>query len=91
MNVICTSCETIYRVDPAKVPASGVRARCAVCGNVFAVQPDGAGARSGSALTPAAAPAPRISVPIAPVFTPAPATPPPAPPAPAASNDPYAP
>ena len=37
MNVSCPSCETVYRVDPAKVPAGGVRARCAVCSNVFAV------------------------------------------------------
>jgi len=27
------------RVDPAKVPAGGLRARCSVCSNVFAVSP----------------------------------------------------
>ncbi|MGH7547346.1 MAG: zinc-ribbon domain-containing protein, partial [Gemmatimonadales bacterium] len=37
MNVTCPSCETVYRVDPAKVPAGGVRARCAVCSSVFPV------------------------------------------------------
>src|SRR5436190_456701 len=37
MNVTCPSCETVYRVDPSKVPAGGVRARCAVCSNVFPV------------------------------------------------------
>ena len=37
MNVTCPNCATIYRVDPAKVPESGVRARCAVCTAVFAV------------------------------------------------------
>src|SRR5438874_2320217 len=41
MNVTCPSCETVYRVDPAKVPAGGVRARCAVCSSVFAVNPGG--------------------------------------------------
>lgn len=42
MNVTCPLCETVYRVDPAKVPAGGVRARCSVCSNVFAVSEDGA-------------------------------------------------
>src|SRR5438874_9728675 len=28
VNVTCPSCETVYRVDPAKVPPGGVRARC---------------------------------------------------------------
>ena len=38
MNVTCPNCSTLYRVDPAKVPAAGVRARCAVCSAVFAVR-----------------------------------------------------
>ena len=38
MNVTCPNCATIYRVDPAKVPEAGVRARCAVCNAVFAVR-----------------------------------------------------
>ena len=37
MNVTCPNCATVYRVDPAKVPEAGVRARCAVCSAVFAV------------------------------------------------------
>lgn len=37
MNVRCPSCETVYRVDPAKVPDEGVRASCATCGTVFPV------------------------------------------------------
>ena len=37
MNVTCPSCTTIYRVDPAKVPAAGVRARCKVCSAIFPV------------------------------------------------------
>ena len=41
MNVTCPNCATVYRVDPAKVPAGGVRARCSVCSAVFAVRRDG--------------------------------------------------
>jgi predicted Zn finger-like uncharacterized protein len=37
MNVRCPSCETLYRVDPAKVPREGVRASCVTCGVVFLV------------------------------------------------------
>lgn len=37
MNVRCPSCETLYRVDPAKVPYEGVRASCVTCGVVFLV------------------------------------------------------
>ncbi len=38
MNVNCTSCQTVFRVDPAKVPTKGVRARCSVCSGVFWVR-----------------------------------------------------
>ena len=37
MNVSCPQCSTIYRVDPAKVPQGGVRARCSACGGVIPV------------------------------------------------------
>jgi predicted Zn finger-like uncharacterized protein len=37
MNVSCPQCSTIYRVDPAKVPEGGVRARCSTCGGVIPV------------------------------------------------------
>src|SRR6266852_4914471 len=60
MNVTCPSCETVYRVDPAKVPAGGVRARCAVCSNVFPVNAS-VGAAAPAAVAagrPPAAPAP---------------------------------
>ncbi len=40
MNVTCPQCKTVFRVDPRKVPAAGVRARCSVCGGVFDVQPE---------------------------------------------------
>src|SRR5438876_157966 len=50
MNVTCPSCETVYRVDPAKVPAGGARARCAVCSNVFPVS-TAVGAAPGQRMT----------------------------------------
>jgi len=37
MNVSCPDCRSIFRVDPGKVPASGVRARCSVCGGVISI------------------------------------------------------
>jgi predicted Zn finger-like uncharacterized protein len=46
MNVTCPNCASVYRVDPAKVPESGVRARCAVCSAVFAVRKDGEQSRT---------------------------------------------
>ncbi len=37
MTVMCPDCRSVFRVDPAKVPATGVRARCSVCGGVIAI------------------------------------------------------
>lgn len=37
MNVSCPACASVFRVDPQKVPADGVRARCSVCAGVFDV------------------------------------------------------
>jgi predicted Zn finger-like uncharacterized protein len=37
MNVSCPDCRSIFRVDPAKVPPVGVRARCSVCGGVISI------------------------------------------------------
>ncbi len=37
MNVTCPQCATVFRVDPAKVPEGGVRARCSVCSGLIAV------------------------------------------------------
>lgn len=37
MTVSCPDCRSVFRVDPAKVPATGVRARCSVCGGIIAV------------------------------------------------------
>lgn len=75
MNVQCTSCKTVFRVDPRKVPAGGVRARCSICRAVFDV-PAPSPAESAA---PAAAPQARSAPPPAPAPSPAPApTPPPA-------------
>ncbi|NUO63237.1 MAG: hypothetical protein HOQ34_06685, partial [Gemmatimonadaceae bacterium] len=48
MNVACPECRSVFRVDPSKVPAGGVRARCSVCGGVISV--------GAAAIAPAAAP-----------------------------------
>ncbi|HEV7589081.1 MAG TPA: zinc-ribbon domain-containing protein [Longimicrobium sp.] len=62
MNVQCTSCKTVFRVDPRKVPAGGVRARCSICRAVFDVPAPpveaGAPAAPAEARPEAAAPAP---------------------------------
>ena len=72
MNVTCPNCATVYRVDPAKVPEAGVRARCAVCSAVFAVTRENRDAVTARRESPAAQAAP----------PPPPEPPPPAPPAP---------
>jgi len=61
MNVTCPNCATVYRVDPTKVPEAGVRARCAVCSAVFAVNREQQGT-----------PAPRREAPVAQAVPPAP-------------------
>jgi predicted Zn finger-like uncharacterized protein len=37
VNVPCPECRSVFRVDPAKVPSTTVRARCSVCGGVITV------------------------------------------------------
>lgn len=79
MTVTCPSCQTVYRIDPAKVPPGGVRARCAVCQGVFAVPaaeapvPVGAGALARepapTSAPPPSPPPPRVAA------SPAPAAP----------------
>jgi predicted Zn finger-like uncharacterized protein len=75
MNVTCPNCATVYRVDPAKVPEAGVRARCAVCSAVFAVNRDKRAEMPApvAAAAPAAAMAPAPPKPPGPPPTPAPA------------------
>lgn len=46
MNVSCPDCRTVFRVDPAKVPAAGVRARCSVCSGIIPVPPPAEHTRS---------------------------------------------
>ena len=37
MNVSCPDCQSVFRVDPAKVTGANLRARCAVCGGLIPV------------------------------------------------------
>ena len=37
MNVACGECRSIFRVDPTKIPSTGVRARCSVCQGVITI------------------------------------------------------
>jgi predicted Zn finger-like uncharacterized protein len=64
ITVTCPSCSSSFPVDPAKVPAGGVNARCSSCGSIFRVE------------KPAAAPppAPKVEAPRPPP-PPAPAMP----------------
>ena len=39
MNVTCDDCRSVFRIDPAKNPATGVRARCSVCGSIIRIMP----------------------------------------------------
>jgi len=74
MNVRCPGCGTVYRVDPAKVPERGVRARCAVCAAVFSVMREPVAAVAPvaeSAVPERAAPPPPLPAPT-PEPTPAP-------------------
>lgn len=64
MNVTCPGCSTVFRVDPAKVPAGGVRARCSVCRAVFRVESEPVEA---PASVTVAAPAPAQSGPPTPM------------------------
>jgi len=37
VNVTCQDCRSVFRVDPAKVPPNGVRARCSICGAIIRI------------------------------------------------------
>jgi predicted Zn finger-like uncharacterized protein len=71
MNVRCPSCRTVFRVDPAKVPEAGVRARCASCAGTIDVRRDGTGSRA-PAVEAVRPPAPPAQAPPAPVEAPPP-------------------
>ena len=63
MNVSCPECRSVFRVDPTKIPAAGVRARCSVCGGVISIGQGGAIENEFSdrraAATPVTRPVPR--------------------------------
>ena len=79
MNVRCDSCGTVYRVDPEKVPARGIQARCAVCASIINVAAESAPVLATEPQAPTPRPqgeaTPAASRPSAPVFTPTPGTP----------------
>lgn len=54
MNVTCPECSSVFRVDPAKVPNTGVRARCSVCSGIIAVPPGSARASASPVEAPRA-------------------------------------
>lgn len=80
MNVSCPQCRTVFRVNPAKVPREGVRARCAICGSTFEVTAPASSAEPAVAPNPAAGAGAGVGFPAAPA---APAAAPPPRPAPA--------
>ena len=91
MNVSCPECSTIYRVDPAKVPNGGVRARCSTCDGVISIgmasAAEAAAAKSssdpiGDGFAPRR-PVPSPFIPFSPALTQTPQTPPRAPTPPA--------
>src|SRR5690349_8387504 len=41
MNVSCPECRSVFRVDPQKVPAQGIRARCSICAGILAISRTG--------------------------------------------------
>jgi predicted Zn finger-like uncharacterized protein len=47
MNVTCPDCRTVYRVNPRKIAAGGVRARCARCPATFDVDEPGVSMKTG--------------------------------------------
>ncbi len=59
MNVTCQDCRSVFRVDPAKVPPNGVRARCSVCGAILRITVGATTPLNNPALTPRSATAVR--------------------------------
>ena len=87
MNVRCPQCQSTFRVDPERVPAGGIKARCSRCSNVFEITREGAQAApppSGPKLVPTSPPA-EPAIPRA-----LPTPPPPAPLRPVAASAPVA-
>lgn len=75
MNVRCPNCQSAFRVDPERVPAGGIKARCSRCSTVFQLTREGVQrAAMAGAAAPASASAPAQPAP-APVQPPAPPAP----------------
>lgn len=77
MNVRCPTCQTMFRVDPDKIPAAGIKARCSRCSAAFRIERQPQRQPAAVAAPAAADLAPRP-------VEPAPAPVPPAPPVPVA-------
>jgi predicted Zn finger-like uncharacterized protein len=105
MNVRCPNCQSAFRVDPERVPAAGIKARCSRCSSVFQLTREGvqrpamAGAAVITPSQPAAQPtpaprpapeAPRAAPAAPPTPAPAPSTPASPPPTPPAPAPPVA-
>ena len=72
MNVTCPECSSVFRVDPAKIPLAGIRARCSVCGGVIAIgergriDEDFTAARAAPTMQTPARPRSSVSAPLPP-------------------------
>ena len=71
MNIVCQECKSVFRVDPAKVPAGGVRARCSVCSGIIPVPPPSAYAAPAPVAIPRSRPpeSARAAAPLSPTAT----------------------
>jgi predicted Zn finger-like uncharacterized protein len=58
MNISCPNCDTVFRIDDARIGPRGRKVRCSKCGYVWRVSPDGTSAAEEAAMTkPVPAPA----------------------------------
>lgn len=63
MNIRCPKCQTVFRVNPERIPATGARARCARCGATFMVRPPSPAAAAKPVSAPAQEAAPQPAPP----------------------------
>jgi len=82
MNVRCPTCQTMFRVDPDKIPAAGIKARCSRCSAAFRIERAQERPPAEVADPVPAPPAPPPEPPPAPIMQPVVAQPAPAPVAP---------
>ena len=85
MNVRCPTCQTMFRVDPDKIPAAGIKARCSRCSAAFRIEraQERPPAVVADAVPAPPAPPPEPPAPAAPIMQPVVAQLAPAPVAPA--------